>query len=179
MARRGAAIAPAKLHRQRRGEHCITHLEQLGLDYGWGGARVQSGHYMTIAPPAGPGRKWTDCAGGAFYVADTMGLPIVKEVHRLGGEIWTGTLAQVGEEGYSELFTLFLKDPFEEVEGEGHVIMRLRRNPRWYEDHSLPRFRWAEVGGSDNPSPGGGMSWFRPTPERIAEFTHVRHFPGY
>lgn len=180
MARRGAhTIAPAKLHRQRRGEHAISHLESLHLNYLRGGARVSSGGRLHIASPAGPGAFWSDCSGGAFLIAATMGLPVVEEVAKTGEGIWTGSLSKVGEEGWSDLFTLCLKYPFEEVPDEGHVIMRLRRNPHWFEDHSVPRFRWAEVGGADNPSAGGGMSWFKPTPERIAEFTHVRHFPGY
>jgi hypothetical protein len=178
--RRGATIPPAKLHRQRRGERCISHLAAMDLDYLRGGARVRGrdGHEL-IAPPAGPRRGWTDCSGGVFYVCSVMGLPVAAEVAKLGGEIWTGTLSQVGEEGYSDLLTILLKYPFEEVADEGHCILRLRRDPRWHEDHSIPRFRHAEVGGSDNPSPGGGMSWIRPTPGRLAEFTHARHFPGY
>jgi hypothetical protein len=176
---RGAAIAPRKLHRQRRGEKFITHVQSLDTDYLRGGARLEVDGRWHIAPPPAHGGPYTDCAGGAFITAAVMGLPVVEEVAKTGEGIWTGSLSKVGGEGWSDLFTLCLKYPFEEVPDEGHVIMRLRRNPRWYEDHSVPRFRWAEVGGSDNPSSGGGMSWFEPTPERIAEFTHVRHFPGY
>lgn len=177
--RRHRGIAAERLRRQRRGEKFITHAAQLEDYYVRGGARVLVGGRWHISPPAGHGLGWTDCSGGAFYTAAVMGLPVVEAVAKTGEGIWTGSWSRIGEAGYSDLFTVLIKDPFEEVADEGHMIMRLRRNPHWHEDHSIPRFRHAEVGGSDNPKVGGGMSWIEPTPERLAEFTHVRHFPGY
>ena len=177
--RPGEATSPAP------GRAHDSHLAALDLDYLRGGARVTrpntngSGSALQIAAPTGPRTWWTDCSGGAFFVAHAMGLPVISEVAKTGEGIWTGSWSRIGEEGYSDLFTVLIKYPFEEVADEGHMIMRLRRNPHWYEDHSIPRFRHAEVGGSDNPKAGGGMAWIEPTPERLAEFTHVRRFPGY
>jgi hypothetical protein len=176
---RHGRIPESKLRRQRRGEKLITHIAGLDDFYLRGGARVLSGGRAHIASPTGPKVGWTDCSGGAFYIAAAMGLPVVEEVAKTGEGIWTGSWSRIGEEGYSDLFTVLIKYPFEEVPDEGHMIMRLRRDPHWHEDHSIPHFRHAEVGGSDNPKANGGMSWIRPTPERLAEFTHIRHFPGF
>lgn len=147
------------LKRLRRGETLISHLQGLDLIYLLGGARETG----TIVGPRGHGVEWTDCSGFQLFDMRAMGL---QPRYPAG---WTGTLVQEGHEGSSPYFTLFLKEP---EQTEGHVISRRRHKPHMGKEV----WRWAECGGSDNPHPGGGPTWFEPTAERIAEFPYIRHF---
>lgn len=154
-----------KLKRMRRVEKAVKRLQAMDLIYDLGGSRGGSTH-NGIENPTGDGLPWTDCSGFALYVMSIAG---VKATDPSG---WTGTLVDEGKEGDSPYLTLFLKEPFNT---EGHVIIRLRRRPRpWHK--GVPKFRWAECGGSDNPHVNGGPTFFRPTTERIAEFPFHRNF---
>jgi hypothetical protein len=92
------------------------------------------------------------------------------------GSTWS--LAEEGEAGVGEFFTLFIKN----APGDEHVICRLRQRPRpWH--FGKTKFRWVECGGTDNPSSGGGPSFFTPgkgmgmaPEERIKEFNIHRRF---
>lgn len=166
-----------KLVMQRRGEHLITRYEKLDLIYLLGGARFGD----RISGPTGPRTAWSDCSGGAFFVAAAMGLPMIKIFE--GHPIWTGSFVDLLHEGESDFLTFYLKEPYET---EGHVIMRLRQRPKpWHRGE--PRYRFAEQGGTDNPHPGGGLTWL-PTPgkgmgltvhERLSEFNYHRCVKGF
>jgi hypothetical protein len=174
-----------KLKMQRRGEHTITYVGKLDTIYKLGGARVlipgNHGSVTSISAPPGSNLPWTDCSGGAFFVALAMGLP----VHEIfgAGPIWTGTFADLLHHGYSDFLTFYLK---ESHLTEGHVIMRLRQRPKpWH--RGIPRYRFAECGGSDNSQAGGGLHWLR-TPgagmgisihERLGEFDEHRCIAGF
>lgn len=153
----------ARQHKRiRRVEKAITRLSRMGLIYKLGGARTATG----IAEPVGRGLPWTDCSGFAQYLCAIAGIQLRNPAG------WTGTLVHEGQGGDSPIFTLLLKEP---EQTEGHVIVRLRKRPRWWH-LGAPKFRWAECGGFDNPKPGDGPTWFRPTESRIAEFPYHRHF---
>lgn len=161
-----AVTKKVKVRKIRRVEKRITHLQRLRLSYLLGGAR---GNNHGITGPKRRGEDWTDCSGFALYLLRVAGID-VKDKNG-----WTGTLATEGREGTSPYLTLYIKEPYKT---EGHVIIRLRHHPRWRQFLGMaPRWRWAECGGYDNPRPGGGPTWFRPSGRRVAEFTHVRHFP--
>jgi hypothetical protein len=146
--------------RLRRGEQLVSHLESLDLSYLLGGARG-SGTY--ISGPAGKDEAWTDCSGFELYVRRAMGLMPKDPVG------WTGTIVTEGHEGLSPYYVVLLKEP---DQTEGHTIQRRRHKPRVGPEV----FRWTECGGSDNPHPAGGPTWFEPTAERIAEFPYRRYF---
>jgi hypothetical protein len=156
------------LHRVRRMEVRAKHLTTLGLFYDYGGGRVD-GH---IATPV-RNEKWTDCSGGATDLLDVGGIKLRNDA----GSTWS--LAQEGEEGEGEYFTLFIKN----APGDEHVICRFRERPKpWHRGE--PRHRWWETGGTDNRSSRGGPSFFTPgagmgltIAERVAEFPIHRHFP--
>lgn len=151
-----------KLRRCRRAEKAVTALQAMNLIYRLGGGRG-GGHALW---PTGSGIAWGDCSWFACLICAIAG---IRLKHPDG---WTGTLVEEGSDGTSPYLTLFLKEP---QQTEGHVIVRLRKRPRpWHRGE--PRFRWAECGGRDNPHPNGGPTWFKPTPERIAEFPFKRHF---
>lgn len=151
-----------KLRRIRRAEKAVSALQAMNLVYKLGGGRG-GGHSLW---PAGRGIAWGDCSWFACLLCAIAG---IRLNHPDG---WTGTLAQEGEEGVSDFLTLFIKDA---NSVDGHVIVRLRKRPRpWH--RGVPKYRWAECGGRDNPRSGGGPTWFRPTPDRIAEFPIKRHF---
>jgi len=152
------------MRRARRVEKTITKLAAMDLIYLLGGGRA-TGH---ISWPATPGRAWTDCSGFACLLCQVAGIRLNFPAG------WTGTLVEEGEEGTSPYFTLFIKEP---LQTEGHVIIRLRKRPRWWH-FGQPKYRWAECGGRDNPRSGGGPTWFRPTAARIEEFPFRRHFPA-
>lgn len=157
-----------KINHCRRAEQAIKGLEGKSLIYSLGGSRGGSEH-NGILSPSSSGIPWTDCSGFALYVMSILG---IKAKHPAG---WTGTLVEEGEEGVSSYFTLFLKEP---QQTEGHVIIRLRKRPRWWH-LGKPRHRWAECGGRDNPHPGDGPTFFTPTRARIAEFPYKRHFKEF
>jgi hypothetical protein len=177
-----------KLVMQRRGETFISRAARRDNLYDLGGGRIfipghVNGHAQTvssIANPAPKGDPWTDCSGGAFKTGLVMGLPL----HDIFGDgpIWTGTFASLLREGESDFLTFFLKEP---DQTEGHVIMRLRERPKpWHS--GVPRYRFAEVGGSDNEK-AGGMCWLH-TPgkrmgltvhDRLSEFDYHRCVPGF
>lgn len=146
--------------RLRRGEHLVSHLEALDLSYLLGGARSSGTH---ISGPLGKNDAWTDCSGFELYDRRAMGL---MPRYPVG---WTGTIATEGHEGSSPYYMVLLKEP---EETEGHTIQRRRHKPRVGPEV----WRWTECGGSDNPHPAGGPTWFEPTAERIAEFPIHRYF---
>lgn len=156
------------LKRVRRGETLAKSLQKMKLIYSYGGGRV-AGH---ITFPV-PGAKWTDCSGFVTYVLDAMGVRLKNGA----GSTWS--LAEEGKSGMGTYCTLFIKN----APGDEHVIMRLRKRPRpWH--FGRTRYRWVQCGGSDNPSAGGGPSFFIPgktmglsPEERIREFPIHRHFP--
>lgn len=139
----------------------VSKLSRRRLFYGWGGAR-QGG---IVVGPKRAGEAWTDCSGLALYLARVAGIPLENGA----GSTWS--MASEGEAGTSPYMTWFIKNTTVE---DAHVIIRLRKRPRWW--RRSPAYRWAECGGYDNPSPGGGPSWFEPTEARIAEFPIHRHF---
>lgn len=155
----------AKLRRIRRVEKAVGALTRMNLVYKLGGARLYTPHQEILGPGA-PGTAWTDCSGFALYLLAVAGVPLRNAAG------WTGTLVNEGRAGTSEYLTLYLKGP---TQTEGHVIVRLRKRPRpWH--RGVPRYRWAECGGNDNPRAGGGPTWFRPSRTRIAEFPFQRRF---
>lgn len=173
-----------KLVMQRRGELFISHAAARHNLYDLGGARIlipgKDGTVTSIANPTPKGDPWTDCSGGAFKTGLVMGLPL-HEIFK-AGPIWTGTFADLLHPGESDFLTFFLK---ESHLTEGHVIMRLRERPKpWHS--GTPRYRFAEVGGSDNER-SGGMCWLKhpgqgmglSVHERLAEFDEHRCIPGF
>lgn len=144
----------------------------MGLVYLWGGARGG----RSMLPPTARGQAWTDCSGLAQYLLAVGGVKLKNPVGS------TFSLAEEGAAGKGELLTLFIKNV---PASDAHVIIRLRKRPRpWH--FGKTRYRWAECGGSDNPRPGGGPTWFTPgatqgrRPEdRIAEFPIHRNFDSW
>lgn len=158
----------------RRGETAAKRLSRMGLQYALGGARIAGGK---IAAPWAKFIKWTDCSGLAFYLLDVMNIEYPSDII-----MSTAGLVTLGVEGESDYFTMYIKHP--DSTTEGHVIMRFRKRPKpWH--LGIPRYRWVECGGSDNPKPGGGPTYFIPGrgmgltwKQRIAEFPYHRCFPG-
>lgn len=160
-------LNPRAMAQIRLGERLVKHLSTLGLRYWYGGGRVD-GH---IVEPT-PGEKWTDCSGGVCYVLPKMGIPL----RNAAGSTWT--LAGEGQPGRSNYLTLYIKN----TPGDEHVIVEGRKRPRpWH--LGRPRFRYWEVGGSDNPDARGGPSYFIPGlrmglgwKARLHEFYIARNF---
>lgn len=159
---------PAKAMRMiRRGEQTVKRLSRMGLYYFYGGGR-ERGH---VVEPV-PNTRWTDCSGCACYVLTKMGIVLKNPA----GSTWS--LVFEGEAGESDYLTLYVKNDA----GDEHVIIRARKRPRpWH--FGRPRFRWWECGGSDNPTPRGGPSFFIPGLKmglgwkaRVAEFYEHRNF---
>jgi hypothetical protein len=181
MATKAAKKAPAKkiakghnstgesgvLTRLRRIEKATKRLHAMNLIYSYGGGR-SGGHIST--PVAG--QRWTDCSGFATHILDVAGIKLKNDA----GSTWS--LENEGLPGKGTFLTLFIK----EAPGDEHVIVRLRKRPRpWH--LGMTKYRWVECGGTDNPDPAGGPSFFTPgsgmglTPaQRIAEFPIHRHF---
>lgn len=142
----------------------------MHLIYSYGGGRGSS----AMIPPTRSGQGWSDCSGLAQYLCAVADIHLKNSV----GSTWS--LAEEGEKGVSDNFTLFIKNNA----GDEHVIVRLRKRPKpWH--FGQTKYRWAECGGTDNPSAGGGPSWFTPgkgmgmSPEqRTKEFNIRRHWPG-
>jgi hypothetical protein len=162
---------------QRRGEVAISRISRKNTIYLLGGARFGD----RITGPTGKGEPWTDCSGAAFFIAMVMGLP-VRHIFD-GNPIWTGSFVDLLPKGESDFLTFFLKEPHVV---DGHVIMRLRERPKpWH--RGIPRYRFAECGGSDNPHPAGGLHWLRnpgkgmglSMHERLAEFDFHRCVKGF
>lgn len=155
--------------RIRRVEKAVSRLQRMRLIYVWGGARGSN----AMVPPTSAGQGWSDCSGFAQYLCAVAGIELKNPV----GSTWS--LAEEGLIGKNDIFTLLIKNP----PHDEHVIVRLRKRPRpWHLGKT--KYRWAECGGSDNPSAGGGPSWFTPgrgmgmSPEqRVKEFNIHRHFP--
>lgn len=161
-----------KLVKVRRGETVAKSLERMGLAYGWGGARYYGANgHDRITSPQHNGEVWTDCSGGSIYLCQVMDLHLPP-----GMEMNTIGMMNAGIEGLSDYFTMFIKDD--------HMINRFRLRPKpWHA--GIPHYRWWEVGGSDNPHPAGGASFFIPgklmgltIDQRLAEFPVRRCFPG-
>lgn len=142
----------------RKAEKEISRLQALDLQYRMGGGRS-----------CGPkpcrhfnhGAEGGDCSWLQLVVCDILNVPIKNP---LG---WTGTLQHEGLSGKGKIYTIYIKEPENE---EGHTIGCF---------HHPAKNHWFECGGSDNPQPSGGVTWFHPTPERIAEFPIHRHFRGF
>jgi len=149
-------------------EKAASRLQRMRLIYLWGGAR----HGGAMIPPSSAGQGWSDCSGLAQYLCAVAGINLKSPT----GSTWS--LAGEGQKGTSTVFTLFIKNP----PGDEHVICRMRKRPRpWH--FGKTKYRWVQCGGSDNPSSGGGPSWFTPgrgmglSPEqRIKEFPIHRNF---
>jgi hypothetical protein len=158
------------LHRIREGEELVTHLSKMDLPYSYGGGR-SGGHI--VAPV--DGKPWTDCSGGAIYIAvNGYGIELRNEA----GSTWS--LAEEGHPGESRYLTFYIKN---NVAGhDEHIIVRARKRPRpWH--FGRPRYRYWEIGGSDNPKADGGPSWFIPGlkmgltwKSRVAQFYSHRNF---
>lgn len=154
--------------RIRRLEEAVGRLARMRLIYLWGGARGSG----AMIPPTHKGQGWSDCSGFVQYILAVAGIKLSNPV----GSTWS--LAEEGSHGEGDLLTLFIKNP----PGDEHVIVRHRKRPRpWH--FGKTRYRWSQCGGSDNPQPGGGPSWFIPgftlgwRPEnRIREFPIKRNF---
>ena len=129
----------------------VDRLVKLRLPYVFGG-----GHW-TPAPVNGP----FDCSSFASRLWQMLEPGLSTGT--------TYTLAEEGVEGEGDYFTLFINN----VPGRpdwSHVIVRIKDGNT---------YRWCQCGGRDNPAPGGGPSWFHPTPARIQEFQTRRHPKGY
>lgn len=155
-----------KLIRVRRVEHTVSKFERMGLIYDLGGARFNG----RIIAPQSDDKPWTDCSGWGLFLKQ------IANILSAQGAGNTVSMAEEGVEGLSDYLTFFIKNPPGEIDNE-HVIIRLRERPKPIH-RGEPRYRWTECGGSDNPRPGGGPTWFKPTPARIAEFPIRRCFPG-
>jgi len=157
---RGKSLPAGVKTRIRRIEKAITLVARRKLIYSYGGGRGATHMYD---PPASG--SWTDCSGFAQWLCQVGDIRLSNYV----GSTWS--LADEGTAGTSPYFTMFIKN----TPGDEHVIVRLRRRTRLGRK-VLGEFRWAQCGGRDNPNPGGGPSWFRPTNARIAEFPIHRKF---
>lgn len=132
----------------RTGEQVVTRLSKMNLPYSYGGGRL-GGH---VVEPV-DGKLWTDCSGCASYVLEKMGI----KLENYAGSTWS--LAEEGHAGESKVLTLYIKN--NPVGHDEHIIVRGRKRPRpWH--LGLPRYRYWECGGSDNPKSSGGPSWFIP-----------------
>jgi len=156
------------IKRVRRAETAAKRLQAKHLLYSYGGGRSGG----RIADPPSDGERWTDCSGLATFLLDVAGVNLKNEA----GSTWS--LAEEGAKGASPYLTLFIKNN----PGDEHVIVRLRKRPKpWH--RGQPRFRWVECGGTDNPSSGGGPSYFTPghgmgltIEQRVKEFGIHRNF---
>lgn len=154
--------------RVRRGEEHVKWLRRLREPYAFGGGRIYNGAGQSIGTtPRGPG----DCSWFALRECAAVGV----ELKWPGGD--TYTLAEEGEEGEGDYFTLFIKNIPGEAD-ESHVIPAFRHGPR-------AAYHYAECGGDDNPRADGGVDWVVPgrkigltIAERMDEFTIHRHFKG-
>jgi hypothetical protein len=143
----------------RRVEHSIKRLAAMDLIYGWGGARV-GGPSPHIAAPAGKGLAWTDCSGLGLYEIAVVGFRLENPIGNTTSLLTEPRLAK----GRGRWLTFLIK----EIPGqpdESHMLIEVRG-------------RHAECGGFDNPSAGGGPSWFKPSAARLEEFSHHLHIPG-
>lgn len=133
--------------RIRKGEKLVTKLAHWFLPYDYGGGR-SGGH---IVDPV-DGESWTDCSGGATYIAiKGYGL----RLKNAAGSTWS--LAYEGNPGESRYLTFYIKN----TSGDEHIICRGRKRPKpWH--LGFPRYRYWEIGGTDNPKSNGGPSWFIP-----------------
>lgn len=157
---------PRVRHKIRRGEHNVTRLQKLHLPYSFGGGR-NCGY-----PPCwnGPG----DCSWFVGHEINCLGykLPVpasnlstfsLEDFHNLDPDTF--------KLGHGKYVTIYVKD------GNGDP----------HEAHTFIEFRsrFAECGGSDNPSVLNGPSWFHPgkgmrltLKERLDEFPHRFHIAG-
>lgn len=149
------------LKRIRRMEKAVSRFKAMRLLYNYGGGRVGG----RMLAPQRKGEAWSDCSGLSQLLLAVGGVPLREPA----GSTWS--LAEEGRAGEGKNFTLFIKN----APGDEHVINRHRRRLHWVP--GLPKYRWSECGGSDNPQAGGGPAWFRPSEARIAEFPIRRHFP--
>lgn len=144
----------------RKAEREITRLQALDLQYKLGGGRF-CGDSPCNYTKFFHGGDGGDCSWLQYLVCDILDVPVKSPIG------WTGTLQSEGHAGEGKFYTIYIKEP--ELT-EGHTIGRF---------HHPVKDHWFECGGRDNPQPGDGVSWFHPTPERIAEFPIKRHFKGF
>lgn len=128
---------------------------KLGLHYLWGGGHLPGD------PAAHPNGPW-DCSGWALHLLAT----VVEHVNGSGmntiGFMNAARSKSNGlEEGEGRWITFYVKDD--------HMVTRVVFRGRTY---------WMQCGGSDNPKPGDGPTFWHPTPERIREFTFHCHPKG-
>lgn len=145
----------------RHVEHEIKRLELLYGTYDLGGGRNCGPRPCRFEHGLFEGKYVGDCSWLQCLVCDLLG---IKLKDPLG---WTGTLVKEGHAGYGRWYTIHIKNPFET---EGHTIG---------EFHHPMMHRWFQCGGSDNPKPNDGVTFWKPTAERIAEFPYKRHFAGF
>ncbi len=156
----------------------LVALIAKGMAYLWGGGHV-------TPADAGPG----DCS----WLAS-------RNIQHFDPSIPTGTtytLALAGLEGLGVQLTLMIKNIAGRPD-ESHVIERWRMPKSLIEHYDLSKWvvEWeadrafavlySECGGSDNPTPGNGPSFFIPGLEmgmsiesRVAEFSEHRHVKGF
>lgn len=147
--------------RIRHAEHECKRLEQLFGTYDLGGGRNCGSKPCDFKNGLYQGKYVGDCSWLQCYICDILGIKLKSPIG------WTGTLVNEGLPGHGKLYTIHIKDPFDT---EGHTIGQF---------HHPIRDRWVECGGSDNPHPGDGVTFWHPTAERIAEFPYKRHFHGF
>jgi hypothetical protein len=147
-------------HLLRGAEHTVSRLEHLGLHYGFGGGR-DCGNVPCMPRHYQAGDTGGDCS----WLAAVLCFKLGQKVSWPGS---TYTLATEGREGEGKMFTMHIKNLADPA--ESHVIVEFK-----HPTHT----RWAECGGRDNPTPGGGPAWFHPTDARIEEFAIKRHFKGF
>jgi hypothetical protein len=102
----------------------------------------------------------------------------------------TFTLAEAGRAGFGRRFSLMIKNIAGEPD-ESHVIERWEFTPEeirtlGVQKYVIDGFVYSECGGSDNPTPGNGPTWFIPgkgmgltVEQRLAEFSIHRHPEGF
>lgn len=127
---------------------------------------VLGGGHVTPAPQPealAAAHSGYDCSSGACHFDQDAG------VKTQTGTTWTMAEPQAGlAKGPGRYVTHFIKNNSGD---DQHVISRLT-------DASGKVLGWAQVGGNDNPTAGGGACWFNPTKSRIAEFYDQVHPEG-
>ena len=147
----------------RHAEREIKRLELLYGAYDLGGGRRCGDQFCNFKNGLYEGKYVGDCSWLQGLTCEMLGIKLSTPPSLT----WTGSLYKEGKAGKGKLYTLFVKDP---EDTEGHSIGCF---------HHHLKDRWFECGGSDNPHPNNGVTFWKPTAERIAEFPYRRHFEGY
>jgi hypothetical protein len=155
--------------------HGLIRLIAKGMAYAWGGGHVTPAN-------DGPG----DCSWLASWLRQKW-----EPISPTGT---TYTLAEEGLPGFGDILTLMIKNIPGRAD-ESHVIERWELPKALIDELKLGRWvvEWkadtgilySECGGSDNPTPGNGPSFFIPgegmglsVAARLAEFSEHRHPQG-